>query len=62
MKQLKEKYKQVNLVKLSLSALGLFDKTSSDFTGMIKDLDMDNAQTDFVIRKIINIALCVLLS
>ena len=36
---------------------GLFDKTSSDFIDMMKDLRMDNAQTNFVIRKIINIAI-----
>ena len=29
-KQLMEKYKQVKFVNLSISALGLFDKTSSD--------------------------------
>ena len=59
-KQLREKYKQVKFVNLSISALGFFGKTSSDFTNMMNDLHMDTAQTSFVIRKIINIAIRIL--
>ena len=51
-KQLKEKYEQVKFVNFSISALGFFDKTSSDFTDMMKDLHVR-----FVVRKIINIAI-----
>ena len=34
----------MKFVKLSISALGLLDKTSSDFTDMMNDLQMDTAQ------------------
>ena len=47
LEQLKEKYKQVKFVNLSSSALGLFDKTWFDFIDIMKDLDMDNAKTNF---------------
>ena len=57
LKQLKEKYKQVKFVNLSLGAFGLCDKSPSDFTDMMKNLHMDTAQTSFIIRKIINVAI-----
>ena len=56
-KQLRGKYKQVMFVNLSISAIGLFEKTSFDFTNMKKDQHIDNAQMSFVIRKIIDGAL-----
>ena len=37
-KHLKEKNKQVKFVNLPISALGLFDQTSPDFTDMMKGL------------------------
>ena len=56
-KQLRGKYKQVMFVNLSISALGLFEKTSFDFTNMKKDQHIDNVQTSFVIWKIIDEAI-----
>ena len=55
-KQMMEKYKQVRFVNLSISALSFCDATSSDFIDMMKDQQIDIAQTSFVIRKIRNIA------
>ena len=49
------------LLLLSISAPGLFDKSSSDFTDMATDLHIDTAQTSFVIRKI-TFVLCILFS
>ena len=57
LKQLKEKYKQVKFVTLSISAIGFFDKTSSGFNDMMKDLQIYTTQMSFVIRKIITIAI-----
>ena len=55
--QLTENYNQVKFVNLSISSLGLFDKSSCAFIDMMKDLDMSTDQTSFTIRKIMNIAI-----
>ena len=56
-KHMEEKYKQIKFAILSIIALGLFDKTSSDFTDTMKDLHMDNVQTCLLIGEIIYIAI-----
>ena len=56
-KHIEEMYKQIKFAILSIIALGLFDKTSSDFTDTMKDLHMDNVQTCLVIGEIIYIAI-----
>jgi len=55
--QLKDNYRLVKFVNLSMSSLGLFDKSSSDFIDMMKDLEITTDQTSFIIKRIMNIAI-----
>ena len=50
-------FKTVKFVNLSVSALGVFDQESSPFFEMLKELNVDNTHQEYVIRKIINIAI-----
>ena len=42
---------------LSMSALGIFDKGTSDFLDMLTDLQFDAATKNYILRKLINIAI-----
>ena len=55
--QLIDNYKQFKLVNLTMSSLGLFDKSSSCFIDMMKDLEITTDQTSFIIKRIMNIAI-----
>ena len=54
--QLIDNYKQVKFVNLSKGSLGLFEM-SSDFSDMMKDLEISTDQMSFTIRKIMNSAI-----
>ena len=54
--QLKNKYDKVNFVNLSISALGIYDKSTTDFIDMMKTLKFDKRSTNYIIKKITSIA------
>ena len=53
----KKKFRPVKFINLSISALGVFEKESSDFIQMLEHLNSDKACVKYTIRKIINIAI-----
>ena len=55
--QLKDNYRLVKFFNLSMSSLGLFDKSSSEFIDMMKDLELTTDQTSFIIKRIMNVAI-----
>ena len=52
----KKKFNSVKFINLSISALGVFDKESAAFLKMLEDIHLDKAQTKYIIKRIINIA------
>ena len=56
-KQLKNDYEKVKFINLSLSALGIYDKTTTEFIDMMKMLKFDKRTTNYTIKKITNIAI-----
>ena len=56
-RSLKQEYKDVRCINPSLSTLGVFSSLSSDFLDMLQDLNIDNNQRNFILRKITNIAI-----
>ena len=40
-----------------MSSLGLFDKSSSEFIDMMKDLEMTTDQTSFIIKRTMNVTI-----
>ena len=54
--QLKYDYDKINFVNLSISALGIYDKSTTDFIDMMKMLKFDKRSTNYMIKKIISIA------
>ena len=52
--QLKQK---ANFVNLSISALGIYDKSTTDFIDMMKTFKFDNKSTIYIIKKITSIAI-----
>ena len=56
-KEQKKRFKSVEFINLSISALGVFDKESSTFLKMLNDLDVSETQTKYCIKKIINICI-----
>ena len=55
--QLKNDYEKVNFVNLSISALGIYDKSTTEFIDMMKILKFDKRTTNYTIKKITNIAI-----
>ena len=53
----KKKFRPVKFINLSISALGVFEKESSDFIQMLEHSNSDKASVKYTIRKIINIAI-----
>ena len=55
--QLKNDYDKINFVNLSISALGMYDKSTTDFIDMMKTLKIDKRSTNYMIKKITSIAI-----
>ena len=55
--QLKNDYDKINFVNLSISALGIYDKSTTEFIDMMKMLKFDKRTTNYTIKKITNIAI-----
>ena len=55
--QLTNDYEKVNFVNLSISALGIYDKSTTEFIDMMKMLKFDKRTTNYTIKKITNIAI-----
>ena len=55
--QLKSEHDKVNFVNLSISALGIYDKSTTDFTDKMKTLKLDGRSTNYIIEKIASIAI-----
>ena len=55
--QQSNKYANVKLINLSMSALGTFDKGTSDFLDMLTDLQFDAATKNYILRKLTTIAI-----
>ena len=48
---LQEKYYDVKFINLSMSALGIFGRSSDSFSSMLKDLDFDTTHKQQIIMK-----------
>ena len=55
--QQSNKYANVKFINLSMSALGIFDKSTSDFLDMLTDLHFDTATKNYIARKLTTIAI-----
>ena len=55
--QLKNDYDKINFVNLSISTLGIYDKSTTDFIDMMKTLKFDKRSTNYMIKKITSIAI-----
>ena len=55
--QQSNKYANVKFINLSMSALGIFDKGTSDFLDMLTDLHFDTATKNYIVRKLTTIAI-----
>ena len=55
-RSLKQEYKDVRIINLSLSTSCVFSSLSSDFLDMLQDLNIDNNHKNYILRKITNIA------
>ena len=55
--QQSNKYKNVKLINLSMSNLGILDKCASDFLDMLTALQFDNTTKNYTIRKMTTIAI-----
>ena len=54
-------YANVKFINLSMSALGILDRCTSDFLDMLTDLQFDDATKNYILRKITTIATCWIL-
>ena len=54
-KEQKKHFKSVEFINLSISALGVFDQESSTFLKMLNRLGINETQTKYCIKKIMNI-------
>ena len=54
--QQSNKYSNVKFIKLSMNALGIFDKCTSDFLDMLTHLQFDAATKNYSLRKITTVA------
>ena len=55
--QLKNDYDKVNFVNLSTSALGIYDKNTTNLVDMMKTLKFDRRSTNYITKKITGIAI-----
>ena len=55
--QLENDYDKVNFVNLSIGALGVYDKSTTDFIDMMKTLKFGKISTIYTIKKITSIAI-----
>ena len=55
--QLKNDYEKVNFVNPSRSALGIYEKSTTDFVDMMKTLKSDKRSTNYIIKKITSITI-----
>ena len=55
--QQSNKYANVKFINRSMSALGIFDKGTSDFLDMLTDLHFDTATKNYIVRKLTTIAI-----
>jgi len=55
--ELKSRYKNVVFVNLSISALGVFANDSANFENMLIDIDFNNKERLYIIRKLMNITI-----
>ena len=55
--QQSNKYKNVKLITLSMSALGIFDKCTSDSLDMLTALQFGNTTKNYILRKMTTIAI-----
>ena len=56
-RELNSHFTTVKFINLSISATGVFEKESSTFLKMLKDLDIDENHIKYCIKKIINVAI-----
>ena len=56
-RELNNHFTTIKFINLSISAIGVFEKESSTFLKMLKDLDIDENHIKYCIKKIINIAI-----
>ena len=56
LRDLNYRYRSINFVNLSMSALGIFDCSSDSVMTMMDDLGFDNNSRNQVIKKIINLS------
>ena len=56
-RQQRKHYKDVNFINLSISTLGVFSSQSTDFLEMLKDAGFDIQHQNFLIRRMINVAI-----
>ena len=47
--ELKNEYDKVSFVNLSISAMGIYDKSTTDFVDMMKTLKFDRRSTHYII-------------
>ena len=55
--QQSNKYKNVKIINLSMSALGIFAKCTPDFLDTLTALQYDNTTKNYIIRKMTTIAI-----
>ena len=53
----KKKFPSVTFINLSISALGVFDKESTNFLNMLDRMGLDDSHVKFVVKKIIGFAI-----
>ena len=56
-KQLKNDYEKVNFVSLSISAIGIYDNSTTELIDVMKMLNFDKRAKNYTIKKITNIAI-----
>ena len=55
--QLKNDYEKANFVNLSISAWGIYDKSTTEFIDMMKMLKFDKRTANYTIKEITNISI-----
>ena len=56
--EMSRNYRCVRFVNLSMSSLGVFSDECSTFLDMMNDISIDKKQQLYIIKKMINIAIC----
>ena len=56
-KKIGNDYEKVNFASLSISALCIYDKSTTEFIDMMKMLNFDKRTTNYTIKKIANVAI-----